>query len=149
MFAGSIVSSTLLGKPILMSAFNYTVLWLADFHVMATALLACALVAMALMKQPARRMAVAKASLAALAALAFLCALPGWSAVHLASQQRRTPVEDSLVVPIERPVTQVIPHINVDKIPAAEEPLAPMAPPRVVAPTTRHVRHAARRVVIS
>ncbi len=58
-------------------------LWLADFYLLTTVLLALALVGIAVLKQPAQRLAIAKATLMALALLAALCALPRWSVVHL------------------------------------------------------------------
>ena len=58
-------------------------LWLADFHLLAAALLLGVLLVLTVMRQPARRMAVIKSTLGALAVLAGLSALPGWSVVHL------------------------------------------------------------------
>lgn len=60
-------------------------LWLADYQLLAAALLLGVMLAIAALRQPAQRLAVAKSTLAALAALAILCALPGWSLVHLLS----------------------------------------------------------------
>lgn len=60
-------------------------LWLADYQLLAAALLLGVMLALAALRQPAQRLAVAKSTLAALAALALLCALPGWSLVHLLS----------------------------------------------------------------
>src|SRR5262245_5395693 len=65
--------------------FDSIAMWLADYHLLAGALLAIALAVLAALQQPAQRMAAAKATIAALAALAALCALPGWSVVHLFS----------------------------------------------------------------
>lgn len=61
-------------------------LWLADYQLLAAALLLGVMLAIAALRQPAQRLAVAKSTLAALAALAILCALPGWSLVHLLSE---------------------------------------------------------------
>lgn len=57
--------------------------WLADFPLLATALLALVLVALAMQSQPVRRLVVVKSALVALALVAALCAVPGWSVVHL------------------------------------------------------------------
>ncbi|WP_428303563.1 carboxypeptidase regulatory-like domain-containing protein [Lacipirellula sp.] len=65
--------------------------WLADFQLLAAALLLGVMLAIALLRQPAQRLAVAKSTLVALAALALLCAIPGWSLVHLLNEQP-TPV---------------------------------------------------------
>lgn len=104
--------------------FDGIALWLADFHLVATALLLGVLAALAVVKQPARRMAVVKATLGALAGLAVLCALPGWSAVHLFTDRQAPPSEaiaDRLEkVPAEQSATQLIPHLNVDQIPSPQ-----------------------------
>jgi beta-lactamase regulating signal transducer with metallopeptidase domain len=52
--------------------------WLVDYYVLATLLLAAAAAALAFVRQPARRLAVAWAALGSLALLAVLTALPGW-----------------------------------------------------------------------
>jgi beta-lactamase regulating signal transducer with metallopeptidase domain len=95
-------------------------LWLADFHLVATALLLGVLAALAAMRQPARRMAVVKATLGSLATLTLLCALPGWSVIHLmtdtAPQVKSLRFDRSLVVPEEPSATQLIPTVNVDRI---------------------------------
>lgn len=57
--------------------------WLADFYLAATVLLAAALAAKSVCRQPAKRLAVAKAATVALALLAGLCLLPGWSLISL------------------------------------------------------------------
>lgn len=68
--------------------------WLADVHLLSCLLLTAALAVLAALRQPARRMAIEKAALAGLAALAVLCALPGWSAVHLLTAAA-TPAADT------------------------------------------------------
>ena len=70
-------------------------LWLADYHLLAAALLLGVMLAVTFLRQPAQRIAVAKSTLAALFALAILCALPGWSLVHLMSE----PTPNSYVAP--------------------------------------------------
>jgi beta-lactamase regulating signal transducer with metallopeptidase domain len=62
--------------------------WLADYYLLATVLLALALAGAAILKQPAQRLAVAKSTLVALLLLAILCAVPGWSVVHLLAAER-------------------------------------------------------------
>jgi beta-lactamase regulating signal transducer with metallopeptidase domain/5-hydroxyisourate hydrolase-like protein (transthyretin family)/protocatechuate 3,4-dioxygenase beta subunit len=66
--------------------------WLADFYLLSTLLLATAMGAIALVGQPAKRLAIAKSAMVALALLAVLCALPGWSAFHLLSQRADEPL---------------------------------------------------------
>ena len=65
-------------------------LWLADYQLRAAALLLGVMLAIAALRQPAQRLAVAKSTLAALAALALLVALPGWSLVHLLNDDAAT-----------------------------------------------------------
>ena len=82
-------------------------LWLADYHLLAAALLLGVMLAVTFLRQPAQRIAVAKSTLAALFALAILCALPGWSLVHLMSEP--TPNSDvasatASMTPIDPPV---------------------------------------------
>ena len=67
-------------------------LWLADYQLLAAALLLGVMLAIAALRQPAQRLAVAKSTLAALAALALLVALPGWSLVHLLNDDAATAV---------------------------------------------------------
>ncbi len=59
------------------------VLWLGDFYFLSAVLLAITLAVGVALRQPAKRLAVIKAMLVALAILAVLCALPRWSVVHL------------------------------------------------------------------
>jgi len=67
-----------------MSQFTHSyALWLADFYLLSTILLSFALAAVALLKQPAQRLAVVKSALIGLVLLATLCALPGWSVLHV------------------------------------------------------------------
>jgi hypothetical protein len=54
------------------------VLWLADVYVMSSLLLVLAIAAFAVLRQPARRMTVARAAALGLAVLAISSAIPGW-----------------------------------------------------------------------
>jgi beta-lactamase regulating signal transducer with metallopeptidase domain/protocatechuate 3,4-dioxygenase beta subunit len=65
--------------------------WLADYYLATTVLFAAAVATLAWMKQPAKRMAVVKGTLLAAVLLIFLCALPGWSVVHLATTAPKSP----------------------------------------------------------
>jgi beta-lactamase regulating signal transducer with metallopeptidase domain/tetratricopeptide (TPR) repeat protein/protocatechuate 3,4-dioxygenase beta subunit len=64
--------------------------WLADYYLLATVLLALALSGIVFLKQPAQRLMVTKSTFAALVLLAILCAVPGWSVVHLLTADRPT-----------------------------------------------------------
>lgn len=63
--------------------FDRIALWLADNLHLSTMLLAGALVLVRFLKQPVRRLVVAKATIMAMFLLAILVALPGWSIIHL------------------------------------------------------------------
>ena len=84
------------------SLFESYAVWLADFYLLATILLALVLAAAAILKQPAQRLMVTKSTLAALVLLAILCALPGWSVVHLfTADQPPTPAESVREEPMD------------------------------------------------
>jgi beta-lactamase regulating signal transducer with metallopeptidase domain len=59
--------------------------WLADYYLLSSVLLVFTVTALVAIKQPAKRRAVTQSTLVALILLAALCAVPGWSAVHLLS----------------------------------------------------------------
>jgi beta-lactamase regulating signal transducer with metallopeptidase domain len=104
------------------SRYSSIALWLADSQLLAAVLLLVVLCVLFAVRQPARRLAIAKATLGALAALAVLCAIPGWSVIHLMTSDvppPLNPVSVRIVQPEEPPVNQFIPHINVDRIPAS------------------------------
>ncbi len=96
-------------------------LWLADFYLAATILFVLAGAALCLIKQPARRMAVAWGTLVSLVVAAVLC--------QSASRPRIDPRE--LFARAERPVVQVeaaerpAPELPVSEIPFAPERPAP------------------------
>jgi RNA polymerase sigma-70 factor (ECF subfamily) len=58
-------------------------LWLGDYYLLSTGLLAITVLGIRVLKQPAHRQAITKGSLAGLCLLAALCALPRPSAIHL------------------------------------------------------------------
>lgn len=62
---------------------NSFAFWLADYYLLATLLSSAALAACVGVKQPVQRLTIARSTIAALALLAALCALPGWSLVHV------------------------------------------------------------------
>jgi beta-lactamase regulating signal transducer with metallopeptidase domain/tetratricopeptide (TPR) repeat protein len=105
-------------------------LWLADFQLLAAALLVGALLAIACLRQPARRLAVAKATLAALAVLAILCALPGWSLVHLL----REPPAEAIARVLSEPASPAASAGFSAPIPAERDPIAPPIDPAVGRP---------------
>jgi beta-lactamase regulating signal transducer with metallopeptidase domain len=112
-------------------------LWLADYQLLAAALLLGVMLALAALRQPAQRLAVAKSTLAALAALALLCALPGWSLVHLLREPEPS-IESIASTAIETSsVSQSDPFLAPPEISANIAPpspsIEPSAPPQ---PTT-------------
>jgi hypothetical protein len=68
---------------------------IADYYLLATWLLLLAWVTMWFVRQPARRLTVAWATMAGLACLAVLCNLPTWPRVHVPSLLWDGPVADS------------------------------------------------------
>jgi hypothetical protein len=63
-------------------------LWLVDFYLLATVLLAAALVVASCLRQPVYRVSLAWAVILALVGLAVVAALPGWPRVHLVPEAR-------------------------------------------------------------
>ena len=55
--------------------------WLADYYALATVVLLATVAALGLLRQPGRRLSVARSAVGGLAALAVLAALPGWPRV--------------------------------------------------------------------
>jgi beta-lactamase regulating signal transducer with metallopeptidase domain/tetratricopeptide (TPR) repeat protein/5-hydroxyisourate hydrolase-like protein (transthyretin family) len=83
--------------------------WLADYSLTTTVLLAVVLAVLTRMKQPAKRMAVAKGTLLGLVLLAALCAMPGWSLVHLATSwpvPQRPPVDAPMANVAQSPIVR-------------------------------------------
>ncbi len=104
--------------------------WLADYGVATTLLLSAALVALALMRQPAKRLAVVKAVLLALMLLAGLCAVPGWSLVYLATTSpapKTSTVETPAVRAAPAPSVPIAAPTNAAPVPANAAPLAAAA----------------------
>lgn len=113
--------------------------WLADFYLLSAVLLAFSIVAIATLRQPAQRLAIVKSTLLALFLLAGLCALPGWSIVHLI---RHEPSAITSATPRE-PVA-VASHADVpDAEPLRTEPVqrlpssSPVSSANAEAPITR------------
>src|SRR3954464_5449951 len=95
--------------------------WVADYYLLATTLLALSIIGIALLKQPARRLAVAKSTLVSLILLAVLCAIPGWSVIHLLTEERPQPVADFHDEASAKPVV----------MPERTRPMVAAAPPMV------------------
>ncbi len=102
-----------------MNAFiDWMAYWLADYGLATTLLLAVAFAAVALCRQPVKRLAVAKATIVALFALAGLCALPRWSVVSLVTAE---PAHDSVIAAAPLPA---VPPVNAPVTPTTHEPIA-------------------------
>lgn len=128
--------------------------WLADYYLLATVLLALSLAGMAFLKQPAQRLMVTKSTLLALVLLAILCTLPGWSVVHLLAADRpavlaQPPREEPMAVseavarpdptqsnPVRRPASPTL------DTPTADEDLAKSNTPKMSWPTLLAIAHA-------
>src|SRR5437870_1459476 len=96
--------------------FDRIALWLADNLHLSTMLLAGALVLFRFLKQPVRRLVVAKATIMAVFLLAALVALPGWSIIHLRIFEDHTPPPaaaeaPSNVLPIAPPLVATPPTV--------------------------------------
>jgi BlaR1 peptidase M56/Carboxypeptidase regulatory-like domain len=65
--------------------------WLVDYYALTTVILVAAVVVMGRLRQPARRLAVARSAVVGLAMLAILAALPGWPRASWRSRPGRTP----------------------------------------------------------
>jgi len=64
--------------------------WLVDYYALATVVLVAAVVVMGRLRQPGRRLSVARSAVVGLAMLAVLAALPGWPRVSWRSRPGRT-----------------------------------------------------------
>ena len=95
--------------------------WLADYYLATSLLFAAALVAMRLCRQPVKRLAVAKASLVAMAMLAAFSAFPGWSVVSLGGTEAERVVNVPPAVSTQLPSQLVAPPPSVEpaNVPAA------------------------------
>ncbi len=110
--------------------------WLADYFLLATLLLTIVLLLFRLINQPARRLVLARPTLAALLLLTGLCALPGWSLVHLLTENKpaqNTPALSPIQAapPIEQPATPSIPNISPQPSQSSSTPV------RIPAPITK------------
>src|SRR3989304_2103212 len=74
--------------------------WLADYCLSTTVLLAAALLAIRECRQPVKRLAVAKATVVAMAVLAGLCALPGWAVISLVTAEAPQEIEPTVLAPV-------------------------------------------------
>ena len=63
--------------------------WFWDYYLLATDLLAVLCLAVKLVDQPARRMAIHWSSAAGLVVLGVFCALPDWSKLNLTCEPKR------------------------------------------------------------
>ncbi|HVT30592.1 MAG TPA: M56 family metallopeptidase, partial [Lacipirellulaceae bacterium] len=105
--------------------------WLADYYLLSTALLALTLIAIAVLKQPAQRLAVAKSSFVALILLALLVAAPGWSVVHLLTSAPTKPFVHSTLPDSATPTiaSDQLPRIDTDPVVVSNPNIAPPLPP--------------------
>ena len=86
-------SRTTARRPKMSHAIETYTEWLADYYLLSTVLLALTLLVVAVLKQPAQRLAVTKSRLVALILLALL-SHSRWSAVHLLTAERTKPTAD-------------------------------------------------------
>ncbi len=109
--------------------FTEASIWLWDYYLLATALLAVILLTTRVIAQPARRMAIHWATTVGLLLLALLCALPGWSILHMTSAPPPEPVvQAEQFEPVTMPAIEFAPGPQsfepplpiVEEIPAEE-----------------------------
>lgn len=108
--------------------------WLADYYLLSTLLLVVTLAVNWFVAQPARRVAITRATLAGLALLAALCALPGWSVLHLITHEADVVPTTIASAPITKEdyVVEAIPVVA----PMEPTPLPAMPEVASVPPTT-------------
>ncbi len=99
--------------------------WLADFHLLAAALLGALAGALCVIRQPARRLAVVRSMLAGLLALAIMCASPGWSLIHLMSAEAPTAPISAPAVASTPTSLPLLGNNLADQSPAQLQTLAP------------------------
>ena len=98
--------------------------WLWDYYLLATALLAAVLLASRMLTQPARRLAIHWAIAVGLLLLALLCAIPGWSLLHMTSPPPPEAVQwMEYLEPVTGPAIQIadLPQSFTPAVPRVEE----------------------------
>jgi len=108
--------------------------WLSNYFLLSALLLVLVLMVGWRIGQPAQRMAFARPTLAALLLLAGLCAIPGWSAVHLLTEDARgisqLPTSDLRPAPpIEQPSMPSFPPLGLEP-----QSALPTTPPTLSVP---------------
>ena len=109
-------------------------LWLADYYLLASVLFFAALASSWFLKQPAQRLAATKATIVALFLLAMLCAIPGWSLVHLftAKQPRANGSQAAPLEPLAVADLPTIPPadpVDIESLTFASPAVQPNEPP--------------------
>ena len=92
--------------------YDFAFAWFADYYLLATIMLAVVLATSLVVRQPARRIAIAWSTAGALLLMAVLVALPGWSVVHLFGAPPSMP-EQLLLVAVE-PSTEPLESLQSD-----------------------------------
>jgi RNA polymerase sigma-70 factor (ECF subfamily) len=119
-------------------ATNAYSIWLADYYLLSASLVAFALVTTAFLRQPAHRLTIIKSTLLAALLLAALCALPGWSVIHLLTTESPLPVATVHFAPatpanIHEPVreknTEAAPTIQFERAQSAPAEVRSPVPP--------------------
>src|SRR3954453_10398534 len=99
--------------------------WLADFYLLTAVLLTLALAALAVLRQPAKRLAIVKSTLIAVILLGAFCSIPGWSVVPLLRPTQLSPVAQSHAE--VRTAAAVVPNDAAQSM-NTSVPLTPAAP---------------------
>lgn len=85
--------------------YDYGLTWFADYYLLSTLLLGVVLLVGTSMRQPARRLALAWATVAGLMLLGGLLAVPGWSVVHVLGSPPPRPAQPQGRIALESPTS--------------------------------------------
>lgn len=116
---------------------DHVAMWLVDFHFLSTVLLLLVLAATGFLRQPVRRLVVAKSAVLSVLLLGLLSALPGWSPVHLLPRDKRATdiasVRQSPTLVETRPASSVAPNVRMPELVLnAHRDATPAAEPSIV-----------------
>jgi protocatechuate 3,4-dioxygenase beta subunit len=81
--------------------------WLVDYYALTTVVLVAAVVVIGRLRQPARRLTIARSAVVALAMLAVLAALPGWPRASWRSRPGQTPSDRPTVAEASGPDSRI------------------------------------------
>ncbi len=133
------------------TSIHWVCLWLADYYLSATILLAAVLAAGSLLREPVKRISLAWAALAGLALLALLCAAPFWPRLSIVkSAEEPIAAAASKSIPAPAPAAVQPPSLPVRSITTNVDPSSwPIRLDDSLEPAIAHVDHAAGQIDMS